>query len=597
MKRRYAIIFVCQAGKLEAQAALLAASLRRFVRFDNELIAAIPMPEEQWGRPSEQTLSFLNSLNVRTVATTNQIDTTYAIGNKVSCLSIKTNADKLILLDTDMLLMRPWEDEARFSIAFNARPASISSFSDAPADWEKVYAACGAKPLRGLVRTTYSGQLIQPYFNSAFVAVPANSGFGAAWIDCCQKIDAIPHLPKKRPHLDQIALSPAISLCGLEYDCLDETHNYPINYKPLDKDQLPYFCHYHNPATLSREPATVALTRGLIEEHPALGEIFASPVGLALPTSSSADRKNGGQCPPYIEISTPPAPTDWRAITSPTTGPRLAQTGLDLIITGIPRSGTSHLCNLLHRFNNCVVLNEPPEVIPALAEMNVPYGLSRFFRQTRRDILLGIPIQNKLVNGQVTDDTTKNNERTLYTPAVTSGDFVLGMKTTIPFLSRLKQLKQLMPRARLVACVRNPYDTIASWKTSFPHLRDGDIRSRPIGNPGDPFLSDSQRAELERIAAIPEVATRRAAWWAYFAGLIIESIDDLVLVRYEEMVCDPARVIEAILSGGNAGNLEEPMSSSPPKRKLDVLDDEDLQAIGTLCSDVNDRLESHHARS
>src|ERR1700722_7459340 len=212
--RRYAIIFVCQLGLLEAKSAVLAASLRRFARLDHELIAAIP----DTGQPAARTLAFLNKLGIRTVSVANKIDPAYPIANKLLCLSIQTNADKLIFLDSDMILMRPWEDDGRFAIPFNARPAATPSFTENQSDWDAVYAACGARPLLGKIRTTYTGEMISPYFNSGFVAVPANIKFGDVWLDCCRKIDAIAGLPNKRPHLDQIALSPAISLLGLDYD-------------------------------------------------------------------------------------------------------------------------------------------------------------------------------------------------------------------------------------------------------------------------------------------------------------------------------------------------------------------------------------------
>lgn len=40
------------------------------------------------------------------------------------------------------------------------------------------------------------------------------------------------------------------------------------------------------------------------------------------------------------------------------------EAGQDLVITGIPRSGTSHLCRLLSQQPDTVVLNEPPPGIP-----------------------------------------------------------------------------------------------------------------------------------------------------------------------------------------------------------------------------------------
>ncbi len=63
--RSYAFIFVCQSGELEAQAALLAASLKRFVKVPGEIIALVPTPEKFMGKPMPQTISFLKKLGVR----------------------------------------------------------------------------------------------------------------------------------------------------------------------------------------------------------------------------------------------------------------------------------------------------------------------------------------------------------------------------------------------------------------------------------------------------------------------------------------------------------------------------------------------------
>jgi Sulfotransferase family len=271
-------------------------------------------------------------------------------------------------------------------------------------------------------------------------------------------------------------------------------------------------------------------------------------------------------------------------------GSRLSSGGLDLILTGIPRSGTSYLCNLLHRYDNCVILNEPAEVAPALDGSILPWLPALFYRQIRRDVLMGVPIRNKLIDGKVTQDTAVGGEQKFYVPAVSSGDFVLGMKTTIPFLSRLPHLRRVMPSARLVACVRNPFDTIASWKTTFPHLRDADVEGVRIGNPRDLVLSAAQRTELERISAVPEPAMRRAAWWRYLAELVLESIEQVALVRYEQLVAQPRQTLETILAGGNAGRPVEPIAPSEPASKLEALDAADVQAIRSLCSDAAIRL-------
>jgi len=137
--------------------------------------------------------------------------------------------------------------------------------------------------------------------------------------------------------------------------------------------------------------------------------------------------------------------------------------GPDLLITGISRSGTSYLCNLLHRFDNCVALNEPAEILSLMTTEEVPWSLPLFYRERRRDILAGKPIENKLLDGEVVEDTAVYQTRHEYHPNVASADFVLAVKNTREFLLRFGAVRRVMPSALAIACVRNPFDTIASW--------------------------------------------------------------------------------------------------------------------------------------
>jgi hypothetical protein len=254
-----------------------------------------------------------------------------------------------------------------------------------------------------------------------------------------------------------------------------------------------------------------------------------------------------------------------------------------LIITGIPRSGTSYLCNLLHRMSNCVILNEPAEAITALTDVKSPRALATFLRDRRRDILAGVPIPNKLDHGRATQDTAHCNETQHYCPQPASTDFVLGIKQTLAFLSRLPMLRQMLPDARFVACVRDPLDTIASWKGSFPHLAMADVVRQPVGNPIDPWLTAAQRQELCFIASILDPALRRAAWWRYLANLILASRDDLILIRYEDLVTHPRRTLSRILQGWPAGEELDPIEPSPIRRRRELLSSADHLAIRALC--------------
>jgi hypothetical protein len=78
----------------------------------------------------------------------------------------------------------------------------------------------------------------------------------------------------------------------------------------------------------------------------------------------------------------------------------------ELVITGISRSGTSYLCSLLHRFDNCVAVNEPLEAMRLLRHEGNAAGLATFYRELRDEVVAGRPIVNKLLDGEVVEDTT-----------------------------------------------------------------------------------------------------------------------------------------------------------------------------------------------
>jgi len=89
-----------------------------------------------------------------------------------------------------------------------------------------------------------------------------------------------------------------------------------------------------------------------------------------------------------------------------------------LIVTGISRSGTSYLCNLLQRFDNCVAINEPREIISLLREGEIPLGVPAFYDEPRRKVASGGRIENKLVGGEVVEDTARYQVRHKYRPRV-----------------------------------------------------------------------------------------------------------------------------------------------------------------------------------
>ena len=95
------------------------------------------------------------------------------------------------------------------------------------------------------------------------------SRLGPAWISA-RAIDPDPCITHKCPWLDQNALPVALAKLVLSADGLDERYNYPAHIKSLNPDELPYFCHYHSPDVIRREPLVRSLVNALANEHPSL---------------------------------------------------------------------------------------------------------------------------------------------------------------------------------------------------------------------------------------------------------------------------------------------------------------------------------------
>jgi len=271
----YSFVFVCQQGPLEVKSMLLAASLKRQLRCDHELVAAIPVPQERWGRPAAGTLAFLESLGTRVVPITNRFDSDYPIGNKVSCLDIATDADVRIFMDSDILALQSFPGlfgpgARKMQAPFGAVPADLDTFGASEAIWALIYGGQNLAPPVERMHATVSGQTMLPYFNAGFIAVQSRIDFAATWLRICREIDIDPRITNKRPWLDQIALPVAVKYLGLDYVALDQRHNYPAHLRPVGPDPLPYFVHYHTQKVLSASPILRSLVLELAAEHPPL---------------------------------------------------------------------------------------------------------------------------------------------------------------------------------------------------------------------------------------------------------------------------------------------------------------------------------------
>jgi hypothetical protein len=567
------VSFVCEPGRLEAQALLLAASLRSTWP-ELELVAAVPR-----ALPAATTQA-LAALRVTELKITNPLASDYPIGNKLAALGIGAGDGLRVFLDSDMLCLGGWDWRVLTSHPLAAKPSDLATFGS-DALWRELYARFALAPPTQRVLSTVSQQLMHPYFNAGMLATTRAAELAAEWAQICLAIDAMQDIHPRRPWLDQIGLPIAAARLGLAVRSLGEAWNYPAHIKPLL--DVPSIVHYHVPAVIAREPALVERVAALLAHYPPVAAVVQAdaawqPVAKALELHAARAARRSRKrwfVPSASRLAAVPAV-------------HAGVNARDLIITGLPRSGTSYLCKALDGFSNVAVINEPEALFEGLRWAPEPWAVPLLHADLRARINAGEAVANKLdARGELTDDTALHDTRAPYRPQLRDEHWLLATKNTLAYLARLDGIMRLMPQAHVLACVRHPLDTLASWKGTFAHLAKGDPASLPVGGLADPYLPAHLRQGIEALLQMDEPAMRRAAWWSLLANEILRWRGRIVVVRYEDLVAAPAATIERAL-GLLHPAAGEPAAPLQPSRvrltRRQALDASDWQAVASLCA-------------
>ena len=265
------ICFVCQAGKLEPKAILLAASLRLHFPQDAELIAAHPTLA---GPLRAETQRALAALDVVMVPIRNPLSANYPIGHKFAALTLLGGPKIGMFIDTDVLAMRPPEP---LSDAVAAVPASFNHH--AKPTWQHVYDRFGVTFPAAAPPTLVSRDQTAPYFNSGMIVVPGRVAgwLAASWIDTAARIDDDPDVPakSKRPNLSQLALPVAAARLGFGIEVLDPRWNFPgWSWRIADRG-VPILFHYQTLRRLQEEVPSLRAAEQAADILPSVRQALA----------------------------------------------------------------------------------------------------------------------------------------------------------------------------------------------------------------------------------------------------------------------------------------------------------------------------------
>jgi rhamnosyltransferase len=245
--------------------------------------------------------------------------------------------------------------------------------------------------------------------------------------------------------------------------------------------------------------------------------------------------------------------------------------GRDIILTGLPRSGTTLTCHLLNKLPDVVALHEPMRV-SAFGGFTDKGALIRhieeYFRDTRRDILERGIVVTKHVGGRVPDNTVPEHrgENGLRKPVGELGEialnkslspnFSLGIKHPAAFSALLGDLVGHFP---CYALVRNPLSVLSSWNSiDMSHGRG----HSPAAEMLDPALARA-------LAETPDVFDRQLHLLSWFYERYLRFIPMESVLRYESIVATGGRALAAVVPA--AESLAEPLKSKNKAYDRDLL--------------------------
>lgn len=233
-----------------------------------------------------------------------------------------------------------------------------------------------------------------------------------------------------------------------------------------------------------------------------------------------------------------------------------------IILTGLPRSGTTLTCHLLNKLTNCVALHEPlvPLELSDSKSEHIVQLISDYFVIQRQQILNTGTAVSKSFGGQVPDNPMAGIDpntgkrirvldgRLVQIEKSLPNDFYLAIKQPAFFTAILKNLVK-SGLFNCFAIVRNPLSVLLSWNSVDMPVSRGRV---PAAEAFDAEL----KANLDQIDGLHDRQVFLLNWFfqAYLNYLPAEQI-----IFYEKMISTEGRSLSAI--NPMAMNLREALSS------------------------------------
>ncbi len=249
----------------------------------------------------------------------------------------------------------------------------------------------------------------------------------------------------------------------------------------------------------------------------------------------------------------------------------------DVIITGVPRGGTTLASAIVDGLPDTVCLNEPGWHNAKVARTSDDFArwVANDFDTLRARLLKGHPIpdrraaDNTAVTNYYTVDAGRNMANTFeIVPFVRTGlsqNFTLAIKHNGPYLAVLPQFVA-MKRFKIVAIVRNPLEVIASWRRLSLPISRGQM---PNATPFWPEMANI-------VAQEHDLLVRQVKMYDEMCRRVHSLKDHIHILPYETLVSKPQLLAEYI------GKDAPPSDTLVEKLEREIPDSEKEQILSAL---------------
>ncbi|HEY1772242.1 MAG TPA: hypothetical protein VGH91_03490 [Gammaproteobacteria bacterium] len=255
----------------------------------------------------------------------------------------------------------------------------------------------------------------------------------------------------------------------------------------------------------------------------------------------------------------------------------------DIALTGLPRSGTTLVCQLLGGLPDSVALIEPMKVagFPALGAHSAIAGeIAGYFGRMRTSLLTNGKAESAHTDGAMTDNTFEapRTDGNLRQNSITRGEVSIDKPLTADFTLCIKHiaaftavLQPLSARLPVYAMVRNPLSVLASWSTVDTPINRGHI---PAAEGLDAMLAKALLAEDDPLA-------RQLHILDWFFERFSRFLSKDAVLRYEDIVASGGAALSVIVPA--AAGLKAQLANrnqSYSDRRLQLLAERLLDSDG-----------------